>query len=334
MGPAAAGEDVPQAADAGEEARQAGDAATQPGTEVEPDAPAPAAEREEMPVTVLVTLYEDPRFTRAVGSLLEGKRVPHEILVADGGSEDGSWEEARDLADEEDPVRAIRCPGSVAETRNQALPEAQGEIVAFLDADEVAPEHWLQRIARPIEAGEADFAGGPTRPLEEAKTRAEDYVNRFDRWFYDHVVPQNIAALPMGNSAWRASLLEGIGGFDPRIEWGGEDYDLNLRALQAGARGVFLREAWVYHDQSHLDTLGALLRRKFDYSKGAAVAYMKNDVLSRRASSSVLAELNFRHPLTLLFLLVKPVALVAGWLAWRRIREQPVEASVAGAGGD
>jgi cellulose synthase/poly-beta-1,6-N-acetylglucosamine synthase-like glycosyltransferase len=278
-------------------------------------------ERERLPVTVLVTLYEDPRFVRAAGSLLEGKRVPDEILVADGGSSDGSWEQAQDLEADHDPVRAIRCPGSVAETRNQALPEAQGDVVAFLDADEVAPTRWLNRIVAPIESGEADFTGGPTRPWAPPESRAEDWVNRFDRWFYDHVVPQNIAALPMGNSAWRAALLEEVGGFDPRIRWGGEDYDLNLRALAAGARGRFLREAWVYHDQSHLDSVPALVRRKFDYSKGATVAYLKNDVLGDRATSSVLAELNFRHPLVLLFLLVKPLAFLAGYRAWRRIQD-------------
>lgn len=283
-----------------------------------------------LPVTVLLTLYEDPRFTRTVGSLLQGRRVPTEILVADGGSRDGTWETARELAEEEEPVRAIQCPGSVAETRNQALPEARGEVVAFLDADEVAPEHWLQRLVRPIEQDEADFTGGPTRRLEEPKSRAEAYVNRFDRWFYDNVVPENIATLPMGNSAWRASLLEEVGGFDPRLTWGGEDYDLNLRALAAGARGKFLREAWVYHDQSHLDSVPALVRRKYDYSKGATVAYLKNDVLAERASSSALAELELRHPLTILFLLVKPFALVAGYLAWWRMGDReppdPIEA--------
>lgn len=269
-------------------------------------------------VTVLLTVYNDPRLERAVASVLDGDRVPEEVLVADGGSDDGTWELALDLERDHEPVRALAAPGSVAETRNRAIPEAVGDVVAFLDADEVAPEHWLASLVEPIEAGEADFAGGPTRPLSEPSTRAERYVNEHEAWFYREVVRRDVTFLPMGNSAWSVEIFDEIGGFDPRLTWGGEDYDVNLRAQQAGFEGAFVEDAWVHHDQSGLDSLGAVLRKRYRYMVGATVAYRKSGVLGGKAGRSLGDAARFRHPYELLVTLLKPLALVHGLVAHRR----------------
>lgn len=269
-------------------------------------------------VTVLVTVYNDHRLERAVSSVLEGDRVPEEVLIADGGSDDGTWGIAQNLEDDHEPVRALRAPGSVAETRNRALPEAVGDIVAFLDTDEVAPAHWLATLVAPIEAGEADFAGGPTRPLDEPATKVEAYVNAHDDWFYEEVVADDITMLPMGNSAWRRDVLLEIDGFDPRLRWGGEDYDVNLRAQQAGYEGVYVEDAWLHHDQGDLDSLRALLSKRYRYQVGATMAYLKSGVLGGKAKRSAGDAARFRHRYEWLVALLKPFALLSGWWRYRR----------------
>lgn len=273
-----------------------------------------------MDVTVLITVYNDPRMRETVDSLLEAERVPDEILIADGGSTDGTWELAGDLADAHDVVRPVQAPGRVAETRNDALPEATGDVVAFLDADEVAPPPWLARLVAPIEAGQADFAGGPTKPLHEPSSKAEAYVNEHDDWFYEHVVPRDITMLPMGNSAWHRRVFDEIGGFDPALRWGGEDYDVNLRAQQAGFEGAFVPEAWVYHDQSGIDSLGTLLRKRYRYMVGATMAYAKNGVLFSKAGGSARTTARFRHPYEALLALLKPFAFAHGLIRARDLR--------------
>lgn len=275
-----------------------------------------------MRVAVLITLLNDRRVTRTLDSLFAQSRVPDEILVADGGSTDGTLEAVRSVASKDSRLRVEHHPGSVAETRSSALAKLDADVVAFLDADEVASPGWLAALVAPIEAGEADFTGGPTRPLAPARSAAEAYLNDFEAWFYPNVVAQDVAKTPMGNSAWRRVVFERIGGFDRRLVWGGEDYDVNVRAIAAGFRGRFVPGAWVYHDQSNVATLAKLLKRKYRYNKGAAVAYLKNGALRSRAGRAVRDTAAFRHRYEAFNWVIQPAALVAGWWTWRRLRHE------------
>ncbi len=59
-------------------------------------------------------------------------------------------------------VRHLDAPGNIPESRNVALGVARGELVAFLDADEVAPPSGSRPSSPPFADPEVGFAGGPT----------------------------------------------------------------------------------------------------------------------------------------------------------------------------
>jgi rSAM/selenodomain-associated transferase 2 len=59
----------------------------------------------------------------------------HDVIVVDGGSEDGTPELARPLAD-----RVIAAPRGRASQMNAGAAEARGDVVLFLHADTVLPE--------------------------------------------------------------------------------------------------------------------------------------------------------------------------------------------------
>ncbi len=268
-------------------------------------------------VTVLITLLNDPRAVRTVESLLKQTELPDIILVADGGSRDGTLDKLRALGNPR--VVIEHHPGSVAETRNSALGSVTTDVVAFLDADEVAPRDWLHRLLNPIVHDVADFAGGPTRPLGKPKNKTEKYINDFEAWFYVNIVANDITALPMGNSIWRTKIFDEIDGFDERLVWGGEDYDVNLRAVRHGYRGTLVDEAWVFHDQSHLAKFRKVVRRKYRYSVGATVAYLKNGAFKDKVAPAAMTSARFPHPYEWLNLIIKPVAFFRGYAAWRRL---------------
>lgn len=264
-----------------------------------------------MRVTVLVTLLNDQRVARTLDSLLAQTRRPDAVLVADGGSTEENLAPARAFAAAHEWARVEHHPGSVAETRNSALASLKDtEIVVFLDSDQVAPPDWLARLVAPLEAGVADFAGGPTKPLGPPRGKGEAYLNDFEAWFYPNVVAHDLTKLPMGNSAWRLSVLREVGGFDPRLTWGGEDYDVNLRVHQAGHRGAYVPEAWVHHDQGGRNDLRRLLRRKYRYNVGATMAYMKNGVLREKMRSAAKNTVAFKHPYERWNLVIQPLALL------------------------
>lgn len=272
-----------------------------------------------MTITVLVTHLNDARVLRTLVSLEAQSRPPDAVLVADGGSREDVLQQIRAFAAEHPRVRVEHHPGSVAETRDSALRSLRGvDIVAFLDADEVAPDDWLRLLVAPIERGEAAFAGGPTRPLAAPQGEGERYLNEFEAWFYPNVVAHDLSKLPMGNSAWRHDALMGVGGFDPRLTWGGEDYDINIRVAKAGHKGVYVPEAWVHHDQSGRNDLRRLLRRKYRYNVGATMAYLKNGVLREKMHGARHNAVAFKHPYERWNLVVQPLALVCGWIRWRR----------------
>lgn len=274
-------------------------------------------------MTVLITLLNDARVERTLDSLSEQTRLPDAILVADGGSTDGSLDVARAFAREHPDlhVRVEHHAGSVAQTRNSALASLDAtDVVVFLDADQMAPPHWLATLVAPIEGGRAAFTGGPTRPIAPPRDKGEAYLNEFEAWFYPNVVEHDLTKLPMGNSAWRLDVLREAGGFDPRLAWGGEDWDVNIRVHKAGHEGEYARDAWVYHDQGGRTTLRRVLRRKYRYNVGATMAYLKNGVLSEKMGGAVRTTVAFRHPYERWNLLIQPVALAKGWWMWRRAK--------------
>jgi cellulose synthase/poly-beta-1,6-N-acetylglucosamine synthase-like glycosyltransferase len=229
-------------------------------------------------VTVVVTVLNDRRVVRTLQSLAGQLVPPLEVLVADGGSTDGTFESVEEWARRDPRVRPLRVPGTIAESRNGALREARGEFIAFVDADEVAPAGWLVELLRPFSDPAVGFTGGPTPGMPgTVVTLGARYYDGYLRRFYETVARDRPHALPMGNSAWRRKVFEEVGrldtSLDPRAS--SEDQDFALRALRAGWQGRYVPGAAVWHDFTGL-TLWSLLRKQAAYAKGGYVVWRRS----------------------------------------------------------
>jgi alpha-1,6-rhamnosyltransferase len=104
-------------------------------------------------VSVLIDTYNHERFVeQAIVSVLEQDFPPQEreILIVDDGSTDGSSAIIRKFVPR---VRYLRkSNGGQASAFNVAIPEARGEIVAFLDGDDWWAAGKLRRVTETMEA--------------------------------------------------------------------------------------------------------------------------------------------------------------------------------------
>jgi len=179
---------------------------------------------------IIPTLNEEKYLSKCLESLVRQSRVkPAEIIVVDGGSKDQTAKVARKFTDNVllEPNRPVGA------ARNAGARQAKGETLAFIDADTIACERWVEEIAQTFDE-DACAAGvtGPTLPYEGTQLDklayhiATGWVQRFSfRLGRPHVAGFNCAYRK--DAFWKA------GGFDEdRVL--SEDVMLSLRMRHQG----------------------------------------------------------------------------------------------------
>ncbi len=275
-----------------------------------------------MKTTIIITSYKDTKIHSTIESLLKQDREPDQIIIVESSDREFYMALEREWSDNE-VIDFVRTPegASVAEARNYALKEVRGDMICFLDTDEIAPPQWLKKISEPIEEDAADFTGGPTRNIGDYRYR--DYFQKKEDYFYEHIVSKNPETIPMGNSAWKKAVFDELNGFDNRLNYSGEDWDVNIRAVKNGFKGQFVPDAWVYHDQSSLDNAVKIIKKKYKYNVGGAMAHIKNDYFGERAGrgGDMPFSKKYFHWLEFFDPLIKPFALIS---AYRRCKKENI----------
>lgn len=192
-------------------------------------------------VSVIIPCYNAERYIGAtIDSVLAQDQAGMEIIVVDDGSSDGSVELVRSKYPS---VRLEQqANAGVAAARNKGLALAQGEWVAFVDADDI----WLPgKLAAQFALMATDPAcrmsytawqvwpSAAVLPTEETMTRLDAIAGEAARWrgASGWIYPELLLDCVVWTSTVLAqrSLFEETGGFDPTLRIG-EDYDLWLRA--------------------------------------------------------------------------------------------------------
>lgn len=248
-------------------------------------------------ITILVTSFNDQRVIGLVQGLKEYDIK--EILIADGGSSSDLINRIKSINDSK--IRLEILPGSIVDSREAARTLVRGDIIVFIDTDEVPSEKWLEKLIEPIQTGKADFTFGYAVPEKKPQSRVEKLVNELQESLYRNLGNENIYMGPMGNSAWSSEIFRKIS-FDTRLKMGGEDYDFTLKALKSGFRGMYVSDATLYHDQSSISSLRKYMRKRFGYLVGASIAYRNNRILSNRIVRQRFRFMHTRDPLELILI--------------------------------
>jgi len=189
---------------------------------------------------VLPTLNERGYVTDCLTSLL-AQDYPSidEILVVDGGSDDGT----RDLVEAfGGPVRVVDNPRvTAAAAMNVGLAEAANDLIVRVDAHTVYAADYVRRSVEALEDSGADVVGGPMRAVGvTAFGRAVAAVTSSPlgvgpgRFHYADE-PQDVETVYLGT--YRREALDEVGGWDETdLQWAAEDQELNYRLRLQGRR--------------------------------------------------------------------------------------------------
>lgn len=224
-----------------------------------------------------------------------------EVIVVDDGSTD---ETARIVAGY--PIHYVRQEnGGPASARNRGAFVARGDLLAFTDADCVPSREWLSTLARAMEEGGADAAGGtyemagPERLL--SRMVHEEILARHEK------MNGHVDFLGSFNMMVRAAAFRDVGGFDEGFRSAsGEDNDLAYRLQDAGYRLVFVPGAPVAHH--HPARMWPYLRTQSRHGFWRVRLYKKHAGRSRGDRYAGVADFA-RPPIALLSLALLPMAL-------------------------
>jgi glycosyltransferase involved in cell wall biosynthesis len=162
---------------------------------------------------VIVVAY---RSEATIGPVLRALRTqrlaPYEVLVVES-SGDGTAELLRTEFPE---VRLLAWPERLypGAARNRGLPGLSGDAVACLDADCVPEADWTERIAKGMAEGRPALAGATLNAPDSSVVGWAYFLSEFAPWLPDR--HRFLVDAPTCNTAYRAGLIESVGGFTGR----------------------------------------------------------------------------------------------------------------------
>jgi O-antigen biosynthesis protein len=217
-------------------------------------------------ISVVVCTYNNEDTLRDCYDGLKALDYPDfEVIVVNDGSTDRTDEVTREYG-----FRLISTENrGLANARNAGLEAANGEIVAYIDADARPDPYWLAHLATGFEKGTHVGIGGPNIPPPGCTDVAECVANAPGGPIHVLLSDEIAEHIPGCNMAFRKANLVAIGGFDPQFRIAGDDVDICWRLQDQGWTVGFSPGAVVWHHRRA--RIRGYLKQQFEYGKAEAL---------------------------------------------------------------
>jgi len=232
-------------------------------------------------VSIIIPCYnEEENIFRCLRSLERLDYPTHllQVILVDNGSQDRSLEIAKKHS-----VQVFeKKGGTIGSVRNYGANIAEGNILAFVDADCVVEQNWIMSFLKYFknENNRVGITGGPLRvPLEG---------NLIQRAWFSHRKENFIGQVEYVGSAnliISRALFKEVGGFDEKIT-SGEDFDLCSRIKATGYKVISDYRIVSYH-YGYPSNTGEFIKREIWHGKGMIVDF-KEPLKSKPLMLSIL----------------------------------------------
>jgi GT2 family glycosyltransferase len=182
-------------------------------------------------ISVIVPALNEASVIGQCLAALKRQKLPSacfEVIVVDNGSTDRTREIARSFGDSLSVTVLERRGDRISALRNFGAAVARGGFLAFLDADCIAPEHWLQHTADLLRADDFRIIGAQYRIPADSAWVAKAWYG--DLWL---MKDGPVSYVPGGDLAINRELFMNLGGFDETIVTS-EDTEFCERAAASG----------------------------------------------------------------------------------------------------
>ncbi len=221
---------------------------------------------------IIPTFNRGATLERAICSVLNQTYAPYELFIVDDGSDD---ETHIILEKYKEQLLVIKQSNhGVSHARNQAIAEAKGDWLAFLDSD----DEWLpKKLAKQVEAMK-EFPHLKIFHTDEIWIRKGKRVNackhhqKYGGWIYEKCLP--LCAMSPSSIIIHRSVFEKVGVFDEDLPVC-EDYDLWLRITHRYPVG-YIDEMLIKKYGGHKDQLSTAFWGNDRYRVKALIKALEN----------------------------------------------------------
>ena len=194
-------------------------------------------------VSVVMPIRNEARSIRATLAAVLGQDYPRElmeVIVADGGSDDGTLDVLRQMTAQHPNLKVIENPAGIVPTGlNLAIHESKGDVIVRIDGHTIVAADYVSECVAALRRTGAGNVGGRMRAEGEglfgqavAVATCSPFGIGGARFHYSEV-EEWVDTVYMG--AWRRTVLEGLGPFDEELVRDQDD-ELNYRLLDNGGR--------------------------------------------------------------------------------------------------
>lgn len=174
----------------------------------------------------------------------------YNTIIVDGHSDDNTV----DIAEEYNCDIIYEDKGTISFARELGVQAAEGEFIAFTDADCVVPEDWLSTLIKHFDnEGEVAAVGGPNRTPEDDTAFAKsvgDVLSLLSgvgaRYGFEGEEAREIYHNPTCNVVYRREIIEEVGGFNHDLITV-DDEEMDYRIREKGYKILYTPDAAVQH---------------------------------------------------------------------------------------